>query len=425
MPTICLLSPAPIWVNPRLRKEADALCRAGYDVVVGYRADGDVARDDALLAGRSWRWHRLDLGRRRAPRQWLAARIRQRVAVSMWRAGIRSASVARAAYCAGDVALLRWASQQSADLYVAHTQPVLAIAALAAAQRRVPYAFDCEDLLAEEAADGGRAAWRRGLILDLEQRYLRGAAYVSAPSAPMAAYLAASYGLRRTPVWHNCFPAEECAGVLPPDERLRGAVLELTWVSATIGPGRGLEDAFAAMSRLTPRAVLHLYGAISADVTRWLDEQVAPLRGQSAVVIHPIVPAEHVIAAISAHHVGLSLDGSDCLNRELTVSNKVFYYLQAGLPCVATDTAGHRSVVPPAAGYGFLYRPGDVPALVTTIERLMAPSALAQAQRAAWEIGRRTYVWDSEQVRFLDAVTAAIGDQSPSVTADGAAVGHD
>jgi len=424
MATICLLSPAPFWVNPRLRKEADTLQRAGYDVVVGYRADGDVSRDDAMLAGRPWRWHRVDLARRRNPVGWVAARLRERSGQLMWRAGIRTASLARAAYCAGDTALLKWASQQPAALYIAHTQPVLAIAATAAASRGVPYAFDCEDLLAEEAADGGRAPWRRSLIIDLETRYLPGAAYVSAASDPMAGYLAVRYGLRATHVWHNCFPAAESAGILAPDQRPPVSVVELAWISATIGPGRGLDDAFGAISRLSPRAVLHIYGAVPSDSTRWLDHQLAPFRNQRAVVMHPLIPGDRVLATLAAHHIGLSLDGNECLNRGLTVSNKVFYYLQAGLACVATDTSGHRSVMPPGAAYGFLYPAGDVSALVATLDHLMAPSILANAQRAAWDIGRSTYVWDSEQTRFLDAVTAAIETHSPAPASDGVGVDH-
>jgi glycosyltransferase involved in cell wall biosynthesis len=417
MTMVCILSPAPIWVNPRLCKEADTLQRAGFDVVVGYRADGDISRDDAVLGGRSWRWARIDLDRRRAPARWLESRLRQRAAVWMWRSGNRSPSVARAAYCAGDARLLRWALEQPADVYIAHTQPVLAIAALAAAARGVVYAFDCEDLLAEETADGGRARWRRDLITGLERRYLPAATYVSATSDPMAAHLAAAYGLQTVRVWHNCFPASESATVPPPEQRPPATTLELAWISATVGPARGLEDAFAAMPRLASRAVLHIYGAVPADSTRWLDAQMTAIGDRTRVEMHPLVPADQVIPTLSRHHVGLSLDGNECLNRSLTVSNKVFYYLQAGLACVATDTPGHRSVIPPGSPYGFLYPPRDVSSLVATLEGLTSPPNLAAAQRAAWKVGRTKYVWDLEQTRVVEAIRGAARARRPLLRA--------
>ena len=243
--TIRLLSPAPVWVNPRIRKEADALFEAGYDVVVGYRADGEISRDDALLSQKPWRWHRIDVARQRARGQWLRAAIRQRGAEWAVRAGFGGPR--RAAYCRADDALCDWAVSQRAALYIAHTQPVLAVAAAAAKRTGAAFAFDCEDLLAEEAADGGLAPWRQRMIASLEREHLPRAAYVSAVSAPMASYLHETYELGDVAVWHNCFPAAETAALTIPSSRPASSIAELTWLSATIGPRRGLEDVFAAM----------------------------------------------------------------------------------------------------------------------------------------------------------------------------------
>jgi Glycosyl transferase 4-like domain len=406
---ICLLSPAPVWVNPRLVKEADALHEAGYDVTAGYRADGPADRDDAILKGKPWRWHRIDVARDRQPAAWMRAAVRQRAAEWIVRAGVRSARAERAAYCRGDGVLARWAAAQDAALYIAHTQPALAVVAKAAASRGVPFAFDCEDLLAEDAADGGRAAWRRPMITHIERRYLPRAAYVSATSVPMAEYLAGRYGLRTTRVWHNCFPAADAAVLRGPADRPGPAgPVELAWISATVGPGRGLEDIFAAMPKLGGRVALHLYGAVAAGQSEWLDKQLGPVRERSAVMLHPLQPPDAMLTALAHHQVGLSLDGDETLNRSLTVSNKFFLYLQAGLACVATDTPGHRSVFPPGAGFGGMYRPGDVRSLAAVLETLANPLALAAAQRAAWIAGRTTYVWEHEKPQFLETVASAL-----------------
>ena len=146
--TVCLLSPAPLWVSPRLRKEADALFAAGYDVVVGYRADGETTRDDELLSRKPWRWHRVDVARRRSQARWARAAARQRGAELAVRAGVAAAR--RAAYCRADNALYDWAVSSASGTYIAHTQPVLAVAADAARRTGAAFAFDCEDLLAEE-----------------------------------------------------------------------------------------------------------------------------------------------------------------------------------------------------------------------------------------------------------------------------------
>jgi glycosyltransferase involved in cell wall biosynthesis len=415
--TVCLLSPAPIWVNPRLRKEADSLVAAGYDVVVGYRSDGDVDRDDAILASKQWRWTRIDVARQRRPFRWLRAAIRQKVAELLVRSGVHPAAVDAAAYCRGDDALLTWAAAQPADLFIAHTQPVLAIAAAAAGRRGVSFAFDCEDLLAEEAADGGQAPWRHTMITRIEARYLSRAAYVSATSQPMAEYLKRTYGLTSVPFWHNCFPRSESEGLLAPERRPAPSVVELAWMSATIGPGRGLEDVFAALPRVTSPVVLHLYGSIPAQYGEWFDAETGALKDGRRLEVHSMPAPDGVMLALSRHHIGLTLDPNDCLNRSLTVCNKLFLYLQAGLACVATDTPGQRSVIPAGAPYGTIYTSGDVGALVSAISSLCAPASRLAAQSAAWEVGRSKYCWDVEGHRFLDSVVEAVGSSGTATHA--------
>lgn len=389
---ICLVSPAPIWVNPRLRKEADALHAAGYEVVVGYRLDGDAARDDAILAKKPWAWYRLDLNRRRQPARWLLAGLRERLANND-----------AEAYCRGYSALLDWAIAQHADLYIAHTQPALAIAAEAAHATGSRYAFDCEDLLAEEVADGLKSTARRDMIRRLERRYLPGAAYVSATSQPMADYLREQYGLTRLYVWHNCFPRSELAGLVAPGARPKGDTIDLVWMGATIGHGRGLEDVFTVLPSLGSDVRLYLYGNLLDSHRDWL----AKLGDR--VIVRPLPPAAEVMATLARHHIGLTPDRADSLNLSLTICNKFFLYLQAGLALVATDLPGQMSILGPHADIGAAYHPGDLDALTAILRALTDRSMLAARQSAAWELGCTTYSWDIEEQRFLDAVREATG----------------
>ncbi|HXB28026.1 MAG TPA: glycosyltransferase [Gemmatimonadaceae bacterium] len=397
---VCLVSPAPIWVNPRLRKEADALHAAGYDVVVGYRLDGDARRDDAILATKPWSWYRLDVNRTRAPVRWLTSALRERLAGML--------GLDAEAYCRGYPALVHWAIAQRADLYIAHTQPALAIAAEAAKATGARYAFDCEDLLAEETADGLRSAPRREMIRRLERRYLPGAAYVSATSQPMADYLVRQYGLTRVHVWHNCFPRSELSTLAPPAARPRGETVDLAWMGATIGHGRGLEDVFAVLPSLDPRVRLYLYGNLMESHREWLSKL------GERVVVRPLPPAAEVMPTLARHHIGLTPDRADSLNLSLTICNKFFLYLQSGLALVATDLPGQMSVLGPHAEIGAAYHPGDTDALASILRSMTDPATLAARQSAAWELGCTTYSWDVEQALFLDAVRASAGaDEDP------------
>src|SRR3954464_14931022 len=158
-PRVCLISSIPAWCNPRLVKEADALSDAGYDVsVIGRSIDPwSQAQDDELLAGRPWRVERINLMRRdpAGRARWMIAAARSMLAMHAYRA-TSSLRCAEEGYFRGLKQVLAAAARTRAHFFIAHTHGALPVAARAAGALGVPYGFDCEDLLAEEAADGLR-----------------------------------------------------------------------------------------------------------------------------------------------------------------------------------------------------------------------------------------------------------------------------
>lgn len=407
MASICLLSSIHPWVNPRAIKEADALHAAGHEVTLAYRAASAWAdeRDAELLAHRPWKRRRFSYIREEGGGRWALAAARQRAAVELVRRGVRSERADAEAYCRGFTTMCRWAARHSAELYIAHTQQMLPVAAHAAQVNGVPFAFDCEDLLADHNADGLGAPWRREMILRIERRYLPGARYVTAPSKAMAEHLRAVHGIANVHVVYNSFPTAEFGGLLPPDQRPRRESVRLVWLSATIGPGRGLEDIFTALPRLGALFELHLVGDVLPAHTAWLEAMQHRLGSQPKAVIHPAVPHERIPAVLSEYDVGLALE-SDGLNYRLTASNKLFHYLQSGLAVAATRTPGQAEVLTGCGDPlpGILYPAGDVGALVLALRSLGAGDTLPTAKQAAWRAGRERYNWDREQTVVLDAV---------------------
>lgn len=410
MTRVCLLSPIHPWVNPRLIKEADALHAAGYEVVVGYRSSARWQRDrDAtILEKKPWRWHRFEYAREDAPLRWFLSACLQKLAERAVRLGFRSARIDAEAYCRGFAEMKRWAVRQRADLYIAHGQPALAVAAEAAFAVGSHYAFDCEDLLSEEASDGGRASWLRDAILRLEARYLPRARYVSATSVPMRGYLRARYGLERVPVWTNSFPLTELLAVAPPWRRSRNERVKLAWMSATLGPGRGIEDILKALPRLPAEVELHLFGNVHPQFQPWLEAQLGTAARRDLVFVHPLPVPEVVMPALAECDAGLTLDQNDCLNRSLTICNKLCLYLQAGIAVVATATPGQASVLRGPFDAGVLYEPGEIDQLVDALAALTDRQRLAHMKAEAWRAGQEAYNWDVEQRVFLDAVRTAL-----------------
>ncbi len=410
---VCLISSVHPWVNPRLIKEADALAARGHDVfVVTKRVDRwSDERDVRLLRGKRWSLHRVGLMRDDpADRwRWFSSAVRAGLALRGYRA-LGAGRLAEEACYRGLPHVLAAATGTRADFFIAHTQGALPIAARAAARRGVPFGFDCEDLLAEEMADGLRDPAWRSAILHIERTYLPKAAYVTATSRAMAAYLADLYGIAEPAVIYNVFPRAEFDGLQPPAARARRESLELVWMSATIGPGRGLEDAIRALAHLPEAVRLTIFGRMLPPYEPDLMALADRVGVRARVTIRPIPEPQAVAAAIALFDVGLSLDLNDCVNRSLTICNKVFEYLQAGLVVAATDTPGQREVIESVPRAGFVYPPGDDRALAQHLRAYVGDRrSLLAAQTAAWEAGRRRYNWDGDRDVFLAAFDRAAG----------------
>jgi len=139
--------------------------------------------------------------------------------------------------------------------------------------------------------------------------------------------------------------------------------------------GRGLEQAIDALA-FVDEITLTLIGPGSPRYLAELRER-ALRHGVSQRVEYraPVAPDE-LIEAIAGAALGLSIIQPVCLSYQLTLPNKVFEYLAAGLPVLVSDlpvmaafVAEHR--------IGEAVAPADPVAIAAAIERLTAPGARA------------------------------------------------
>jgi glycosyltransferase involved in cell wall biosynthesis len=92
-------------------------------------------------------------------------------------------------------------------------------------------------------------------------------------------------------------------------------------------------------------------------------------------------------------------------NYNLTVTNKIFTYMLAGLAVVATDTAGQREVMRQAPEAGILYPAGDAKSLRAALEIWIGDrQKLHRTQQASWDAARMRFCWEVEQRKFLSVL---------------------
>lgn len=363
---------------PRPQKEAEALAAAGYDVSVhgiAYRTDF-VERDAAIANGRSWRWAPVaDFAGANRRLAWFGARARHRLARE-WHA--LTGGVAGDVWGYAHSVLAAHALQDPADLTIVHAEGGLAFAEeLLRRGHRV--GVDFEDWFSRDLTPAQRRGRPVARLAQLEGSLLRQTRYATTTSLALARAIAeATRGPAPTAVY-NTFPIGTEPAMTPPE----GRPVSLHWFSQFIGPERGLETLMVALPALDFDWVLHLRGEAEPAYRQFLLQALPPAL-RDRVHFHSTIAPAALPAALARHDIGLALEVSTIPSRNLTITNKFFHYLQAGLAIVASDTDGHREGLGLAPGAGVTFKAGDSASLAQALRALASDRAgLLAARRAA------------------------------------------
>ena len=303
---------------------------------------------------------------------------------------------------------LRAASRQPANLYIAHSEAAMAVAADLLHDGRL-VGIDVEDWFSEDLPLEARKLRPIRLLRKTEHTLLTSGGHASCPSRAMSEALAREFGCPQPTVIYNAFPwsDRESMDGLFKDRRHR-RLPSIHWVSQTLGHGRGLEDLIAALPLLKHEAEIHLRGKPVSGFENWLAHRV-PEAWRGRIMVHGLVSYEELLSRIAEHDIGFAGENPVIRNKDLTVSNKILYYLLAGLAVVASDTAGQREVAGQAPGGVFLYPSGDAPALAARLDALLGSAdALRQAKGAALAAAEGIFCWERQERVLLESINRAL-----------------
>jgi glycosyltransferase involved in cell wall biosynthesis len=299
-------------------------------------------------------------------------------------------------------ALLRLVRAQSADLIIVHTELPLCIGArLLALGRSV--AADFEDWHSHDLLPEARSGRPLVLLARVESTLLREGRYASTTSMAMAHRLAATYNSPLPVVIPNTFPLSAKPPIGP-----RNTPPAFFWFSQTIGPGRGIDQFLSAwrLTRVPSRLVL--LGDVSSHYRNALTTSL-PASHQTRLEFHPLVAPSELSTVIARHDIGLALEPSEPENKDLTTSNKLFQYLDAGVAVLATPTAGQREVMARCPDAGLVNDLTGPVVLAANLDALLAnPARLAAMGIAARAAAEREFSWEHTAPLLLKTVSHAL-----------------
>jgi glycosyltransferase involved in cell wall biosynthesis len=254
--------------------------------------------------------------------------------------------------------------------------------------------YDSHELWSAAPHMDRQPGWITGIRLRAERWFARRADRVIAVSDGIADVMAREMGISRPIVVHNMPalpPAEgEAVGPLRRSLGLAASVPVLLY-QGKFAPTKGVELLVEAMKHVThPGAVLVLVG--EGPLEPALREAVADGGLAGRVLFHASVPGKVLHAWTRDATIGLYAVEGAHLSKRLSLANKFFEYLQAGLAVVVTDMPEMRKLLD-RYGFGEAVPPADARAFAAHVDALLGDPPRLQryrdaARRAAIDIAR-------------------------------------
>ena len=296
------------------------------------------------------------------------------------------------AFWAAHRAIAAASASRPAVLYLA--SDLYSLPALAAAGRHGgALVYDSRELYAALDSSAGRP-WVSAVWRNVEKRFITRADAVLTVSDGIADRLAETTGIARPTVLFNAPDPNrqrdrgELARALGlPDD---GRVVVL--YQGLFRRGRGLEtlvDACKAVGGV--RLVLIGEGALEDEIRASGKE----LGGR--LVLHPFVPPDRLSALTPGADLGACLIEPITESLRLSLPNKLFEYLSAGVPVLASPLPEIRAVVD--QGVGVLADPSNPAAVADALRQSLNPALRAEWSASAVDVLDR-YSWDRGRLDF-------------------------
>ncbi len=399
--------------DARVLKEAQTLQRAGHNVTVFALHTPGVTQEQEVLDGgiavsrvaRSplWKWrkgravssaatssagHTAKIGRLSPTKQVL------RIVARLWTHAV----------------LFTRMAMHRADVVHAHDVNTLPTAWLAAKVSGAKVIYDAHEI---STSREGYNSFRRlvGVVEKLLMPRVQGT--ITTTDA-RAKFFARAYSIPRPVVLQNrprLTPSR-------PSQRIRDQLqLAEPWpiivYQGGLQQGRGLERLVRIAAKV-PNAYFVLIGG--GRLTQSLIALSEQLALTERVHFIPTVALADLPDYTASADIGVQPIENTCLNHFTTDSNKLFEYLIAGLPVVASDLPEIRRIVR-AHDNGLLVREGDDEALASALQRLVNDPELRAALAANSAKASAHANWEEQEVLLTDLYQRVLCDELRSVTA--------
>ncbi|MFG0392585.1 glycosyltransferase family 4 protein [Pseudomonas monteilii] len=173
--------------------------------------------------------------------------------------------------------------------------------------------------------------------------------------------------------------------------------------------GRGLER-LATIAADIPNAYFVFIGGGRLD--QILRQIVTSLDIQDRVHFIPTVSLTELHSYTASADIGIQPIENTCFNHYTTDSNKLFEYVQAGLPIIASDLPEIRHLVN-QHDLGLLTPPGNSEALTKALRDLVDNPELRTHYASLTTQAAKTLNWEEQEHKLIDLYARIVGASAP------------
>lgn len=386
MPRVAMLVWNSFLNDARVLKEAETLVNAGYEVTVHALQEPGVTQSRETL-GNGVKVRRFGRRRSKTP-----TKIGVRASAKR---SLFSSLVAICSRLTTHMVILAYFLRSRPDVIHAHDVNVLPTAWLAATLARAPLVYDAHEISTDRE---GYAAFK-GLVAWFERRIMPRAAGTITTTDARAKFFARAYGVERPVVLQN----RPRLAAVARNSRIREELgLTQPWpivlYQGGLQQGRGLPRLVEAAASVPNAYFVFIGGGRQATELR---ELTTSLQLDERVHFIPTVALAELPSYTASADIGVQPIENTCLNHFTTDSNKLFEYVIAGLPVVASQLPEISKVVR-KHDLGLLVPPGDTAALASAIGQLVSDPELRLWYRARARQGAQTLNWETQEQALLD-----------------------
>jgi len=289
----------------------------------------------------------------------------------------------------------------------AHDVNTLPTAWLAAVFSGASLVYDAHEI---STSREGYASFRK-LVAVVEKALMPRASGTITTTVARAKFFARAYGVERPVVLQNRPRQQQILA----SNRIRDELgLVRPWpiivYQGGVQQGRGLER-LARVALDVPDAYFVFIGGGRLEAS--LRSIVAELRLEERVRFIPTVALAELPSYTASADIGVQPIENTCLNHYTTDSNKLFEYVQAGLPVVASDLPEIRRVVR-EHDLGLLVPPGDSAALSSALRDLVADRSKRQYYAAQSRKASVALSWESQEHDLVALYESVLSDPVPA-----------